>query len=57
MNIPSGVIQSEHPNLSTSVKTRAAIRKLLNYSKNTVRVRSESPARISQFPSSLRFIT
>ena len=43
MNILSAVIQSEHPNLSTSVKTRAAIRELLNYSKNTVRVQSEFP--------------
>ncbi|CAM4824044.1 unnamed protein product [Rotaria magnacalcarata] len=29
-------IQSEHPNVSASVKTRAAIQKLLNYSKNIV---------------------
>ncbi|CAF3376108.1 unnamed protein product [Rotaria socialis] len=29
-------IQTEHPNVSASVKTRAAIQKLLNYSKNIV---------------------
>ncbi|CAF3526453.1 unnamed protein product [Rotaria sp. Silwood1] len=29
-------IQSEHPNVSASVKTRAAIQKLLNYSKNII---------------------
>ncbi|CAF4318684.1 unnamed protein product [Rotaria sp. Silwood2] len=29
-------IQSEHPNVSASVKTRTAIQKLLNYSKNIV---------------------
>jgi hypothetical protein len=34
----SAFIQSEHPNVSASVKTSAAIQKLLNYSKNMVRI-------------------